>query len=127
MIVIDASAAVLALMSNGEARQMLRSEDLHAPAHIDVEIVSAFRRHVRTEKIAPRVVEGILNQWSNVGLRRYLAQPFLARMWELHHNLTPYDAASVALAESLECSLLTADRGQVGAPGVQCPVMYVAS
>lgn len=34
---------------------------------------------------------------------------FLGRIWELRHNLTAYDAAYVALAESLDAVLLTAD------------------
>ena len=33
----------------------------------------------------------------------------LDRVWELRHNVTAYDATYVALAEELDCSLLTAD------------------
>ena len=31
------------------------------------------------------------------------------RIWELRDNLSAYDAGYVALAESLDCSLVTAD------------------
>ena len=32
-----------------------------------------------------------------------------ARAWQLHHNLGFYDALYIALAESLQCQLITAD------------------
>ena len=41
MIVVDASAAVAALLNDGQARQVLGAERLHAPHLIDAEIASA--------------------------------------------------------------------------------------
>jgi len=46
--------------------------------------------------------------------------PLLDRVWELRGNLTPYDAAYVALAERLRIPLLTADQAIAAAPGVRC-------
>lgn len=45
-----------------------------------------------------------------------------ARCWELRDNLTVYDAAYAALAEALQCPLLTADRRLARAPGLPCEV-----
>ena len=42
----------------------------------------------------------------------------MTRVWELRDNLTPYDAAYVALAEALEAPLLTADEPLTRAPGI---------
>jgi hypothetical protein len=42
-----------------------------------------------------------------------------ARCWELRHNLTPYDAVYVALAETLDVLPLTPDRRMAGASGTQ--------
>jgi len=42
--------------------------------------------------------------------RRWPANVFLERAWELRQNLTAYDAVYVALAESLDATLVTADR-----------------
>ncbi|WP_019877466.1 type II toxin-antitoxin system VapC family toxin [Sporichthya polymorpha] len=46
--------------------------------------------------------------------------PFVHRAWELRHTLTVYDAAYVALAESLGCELLTCDRKLASAAGPRC-------
>jgi predicted nucleic acid-binding protein len=127
LIVIDASAAVLALLGNGRARQQLRMNDLHAPGLIDSEVVSALRRHEHSGRISGGEASLVLDQWSRMGLRRYFVNPLAERIWQLRHNLTPYDAAYVALAENLGCSLLTADRGQAQAVGVRCPVLYAPS
>jgi len=46
-------------------------------------------------------------------------------VWELRENLSTYDASYVALAESLDCALLTADVGLGRVQGVRCPVTVV--
>jgi predicted nucleic acid-binding protein len=52
--------------------------------------------------------------------------PFLGRIWELRDNVTPYDAAYVALAEVMEAPLLTADARLSRAPGVRCEVVLIS-
>jgi predicted nucleic acid-binding protein len=49
-------------------------------------------------------------------------RPLLARCWELRDNLTPYEAAYVALAEAMHAALLTGDRRLANATGPQCPI-----
>jgi predicted nucleic acid-binding protein len=58
-------------------------------------------------------------------MTRYPAHSLLNRMWELRDNLSAYDATYVALAELLDCSLLTADGRLARAPGIGCPVTVV--
>ena len=43
----------------------------------------------------------------------------------LRHNLNTYDAFYVALAQALDCELLTADRGIAAAPGLRIPVRLI--
>lgn len=48
--------------------------------------------------------------------------PLMVRAYELRANVTPHDAAYVALAESLGYTLLTADARLSRAPGIRCRV-----
>ena len=47
------------------------------------------------------------------------------RAYELRSNVTPYDAAYVALAEALRCELVTADARLAAAPGLRCDTRLV--
>jgi predicted nucleic acid-binding protein len=49
----------------------------------------------------------------------------LDRMWQLRENVTAYDAAYVALAEALDCPVVTADARLSRAPGLRCTVTVV--
>ena len=51
--------------------------------------------------------------------------PLVPRCWELGENMTPYDAAYVALAETLHAALVTADKRLAHAPGLSCVVEIV--
>ena len=48
-----------------------------------------------------------------------LAQ-LLERIWELRGNITPYDAAYIALAERLDSPLITCDAKLTTASGASC-------
>ena len=50
-------------------------------------------------------------------LVRHAMPPLLPRVWALRDNLTAYDAAYVALAEALDCPLVTFDERIASAPG----------
>lgn len=127
MIVVDASAVVLALFRDGDARELIASDDVHAPHLIDSEVTQVLRSHERTMRVSPSVARKALDVWLSLGIRRYGATAVLDRVWSLRHNLTAYDATYVALAEALGCSLLSADRRLASAPGIQCPVVVVRS
>lgn len=47
------------------------------------------------------------------------------RMWELRGNLTPYDAAYVALAEMTGTILVTGDERITAAPGTRCGIQVI--
>ena len=67
-----------------------------------------------------------LSDLAALPLRRAPHQPLLGRIWQLRENLTVYDAAYVALAETLDVLLLTADAGVDAAPGINCEVEVLA-
>lgn len=122
MIVVDASAALSALLNAGAARRALASEQLHVPHLIDPEVASGLRRRVAGGQLAAGAGWAVLDSWRRLGVARYPVYSLLDRVWELRDNLSAYDASYVALAELLDCSLLTADARLSKVPGVRCPV-----
>ena len=122
MIVLDASAAVQALLNDGQARLLVAAESLHAPHLVDAEVLSALRRLVGAGTLTADDGARCVNTWSGIGVIRYAAGPLLERIWELRQTISAYDAMYVALAEQLDCALVTADDRLSGAPGLRCAV-----
>lgn len=126
MIVVDASVLATALGDDGDdgdrMRNALAGEDLAAPEIIDLEVASVWRRTLSDERRAAQA----LTDLEELPLARAPHVPLLSRCWELRHNLTPYDAAYVALAEALNVVLLTGDQRLARAPGLGCGVRVLA-
>jgi predicted nucleic acid-binding protein len=103
------------------ARERMRGDaDVHAPHLIDLEVASTFRKGVQRGDIdASRAMQALVDL-ADSRIRRYPHTSFLPRVWELRENLTVYDAAYVALAETLDAVLVTADQRIAGAAGVRC-------
>ena len=125
MIVVDASAALAGLLNAGPARRVLADEQLHAPHLIDSEVANALRGACAAARMNADAGWAALDAWRRLGMTRYPAHSLLDRIWELRDNLSAYDATYVALAELLECSLLTADTRLGRAPGIGCPITVV--
>ena len=125
MIVIDASAAVLGLMNDGEARAMLAAEAVICPHLADSEVVHALRAQVLWGDLDVGVAERMIDVWQRLGLERVGVSGLLGRVWELRENLSAYDATYVALAEALESALVTADGQLARAPGPRCTITVV--
>nr|WP_211239803.1 hypothetical protein [Jiangella gansuensis] len=62
-----------------------------------------------------------------MNMRRYEHTALLPRIWELRDNLRPYDAAYIALAETLQADLVTVDRTLAAAPGTRCRIRDLRS
>ncbi|GAA3159654.1 PIN domain-containing protein [Blastococcus jejuensis] len=125
MIVLDASAALSALLNAGPARSFVAAEQVHAPHLIDTEIASGLRRQVRAKVLTADQAWAALDTWRRLGLTRHPVPGLLSRIWELRDNVSAYDASYVALAEVLGCSLLTADARLGRVAGVRCPVTVI--
>ena len=124
MIVIDASVLATALGDDGDdgrrARDRLNGERLSAPELIDLEVASVFRRLCAADQLDPARAGHALTDLETLRLQRVPHRPLLRRCWELRHNVTPYDAAYIALAEILGATLVTADHRLANAPGTTC-------
>lgn len=122
--VVDASVLVAALLDAGPdgswAERQLASFDLAAPHLVLAEVSNVIRRAVLAGDVGR--AEGALAHADLVDLDLSLFpfEPFASRIWELHKTVTAYDAWYVALAERLDCALLTLDARLARASGVRC-------
>ncbi len=114
-----------AVAGPGPARRALSEEQLHAPHLIDSEVANALRRHVATRRLEAPAAWTALDHWRRVAMTRYPVVGVLERTWELRESVSAYDAAYIALAELLDCSLFTVDARLSRAPGSRCPVTVV--
>jgi len=102
------------------AQRLSAGDALFAPAHLDVEIVSALRGLARHNPGLNRIVPNALEHLAGFPIRRMPLPPLLSRAWELRHNITVYDATYVALAERLDAVLITCDARLASASGPHC-------
>ena len=113
MIVVDCAAIVDALSGIADAddlRKMLSAEELHAPALLDFEVVSVVRGLTISGRLSVPRAHDLLSDYDDLPLRRWpFAHGLRRRAFQLRNNVSPYDAAYVALAEALECPLVTRD------------------
>lgn len=125
MIVVDASAAISALLNAGQARRELAGQQLHVPHLIDPEVASGLRRRAWAGQITAEAAWKALRVWQRLAMTRYPVVALLHRVWELRENVSAYDASYIALAESLEVPVLTADGRLSRAPGTRCSITVV--
>lgn len=113
MIVVDCAALLDALTGvegTEELRADLAGEELHAPTLLDFEVVSALRALTLGGQISAARAQDTLTDFDAIPIRRWPSSAaFRLRSFALRGNLTAYDAAYVALAEALECPILTRD------------------
>src|SRR5262249_55238457 len=130
MIVVDASAMTELLLQTdlGERveRRLLRDEDLHAPQLLDVEVLGALRRLVRTGEVSVERAEDAVEDLQLLLLARHGHEDLRARAWDLRENITAYDGVYVALAEALDATLVTCDRPLGSAPRGRARIEVIA-
>lgn len=115
MIVSDSSAVaeLLLALPRADAIRSALSEhaELHVPEHFHIEVVSVLRRYsIRGELSELRAAEALT---ALVALRTltYPVIELLEPIWEMRARLSTYDAAYLALAQSLNVELITLDSG----------------
>ncbi len=132
MIVLDASAAVAVLLNLGAGAPHIRErmdragDDLHAPHLFEIEVVSVLRRYALNGALSPARAHLALDRLSTMRVSCYPHTALLSRVWELRDNVSAYDAAYIALAETLEAPLVTRDARLACAPGIRGEVEVYA-
>ncbi|MGH3273102.1 MAG: PIN domain-containing protein [Streptosporangiaceae bacterium] len=126
MIVVDTSAMVEFLVGADlvaeRIRDLVAGEKIAVPHAVDLECASTLRGLVHGKKLPVGEAERALQLLARMSLKRYGHAPLLPRIWQLRHSMWPYDAAYVALAESLNAELVTLDARIAKAPGLRCAV-----
>ena len=131
MIAVDASLVVDALTDDGpvgDAAQAELAADPYwaAPEHLRVEATSAIRGRWLAGKITAERADAAVRTLNRFAVRYASWDELADRVWELRHNVTPYDAAYLALAEARGCRLVTTDGKLRDCPGLRCEVGVVA-
>lgn len=104
---------------------IMEAHELHAPVTVDAEVLHGLRRAWLARRIDEVDATFALNALRNARLHRHPIEPLIPRIWSLRHNFTAYDAAYVALAESLGLPLLTRDRRLARASGHDARIEYI--
>jgi predicted nucleic acid-binding protein len=129
MIVADASATVSLLLGQPGSEQIAkwfsRKGPVHVPEILYLEVVHVLRRRLRRGELDPALATHAFENLVLLPAVRHSHHPFLPRIWMLRDHLTAYDAAYVALAETLKAPLLTCDRKLAAAPGHNASIEVV--
>jgi predicted nucleic acid-binding protein len=132
VIVIDASVLANAIaddQADGDAaRDAIRQHGgASAPDPVDVETVAVLRKRWLAGTLPGRRFASSVRDLEELAIERYPTRQMMWRAYGLRENITPYGAAYVALAEALDCPLVTADARLARAPGIRCEVELVES
>ncbi len=125
--VVDGSVLVAALVDSGRegrwAEAAVAEGPLASPELALAEASNILRRLERTGQISRFEAESAYVDLLRLDVELFPFAPFAERIWALRSNLTSYDAWYVALAEALDCPLVTLDRKLSRAPGPTCEVI----
>ena len=128
---LDASAAIRLIEPNNRALELtaqlleLGAESVHVPQHFKVELVSALRGLFLKGALTDDELQEACHEVVEFIVESHPIEPTVPRIVELAHNATPYDAAYVALAEALDCPLVTCDKRIADIPGIHAKVVIV--
>lgn len=124
MLVVDASVIAPAIADGGPdgntCRSRIKGQMLAAPDLLRLETMSVLRRQLANGSLTSEQATDALDELLNFPLTVYPTAPLLRRGWELRDNVTAYDSCYVALAEALDCPLITADKRLANAPSTRC-------
>jgi predicted nucleic acid-binding protein len=129
VLVVDASVLAPALVDAGTdgtaIRARLRGEAISAPDLLRIEVLAIIRKRRIDGSLTVDQADAAVDDLLDFPLSVLPAAPLLRRAWALRDNLTAYDACYVALAEALDCPLLTADARLASAAGNNCTVELI--
>ncbi len=132
MIVVDASVLANAVGDDGGDGRLARAElraagELAAPDLVDIETTAVFRKRWLAGTMSTERFEAAIGDLAELGVHRVPALRLVRRAFELRASVSAYDAVYVALAEALDCELLTGDRRLATAAGPRCAMRLLSA
>lgn len=112
VVAVDASVLVDLLAGTdyaGAAKARLAGTVMHAPAHVDAEVLSALGRLHRAGELTAAEVDASLAALAAVPLARHAVVDLMVGAWSRRDNYRLVDALYVELAARLHAPLLTTD------------------
>lgn len=109
---IDASVLVDLLAGTelaAPAATRVRHTVLHAPAHLDAEVLSALGRLHRADALTAADVTAACDRLARLPLTRHLLVDLLPEAWARRATLRLVDALYIALGARLQLPVLTTD------------------
>lgn len=113
IVVLDASVLVDLLAGTEKAdaaRKRLVDTVLHAPAHLDAEVLSALDRLQRAGELSTAEVEAVLPALTSIPVTRHPVSELALGAWARRADLRLTDALYVELAARLHTHVLTTDQ-----------------
>lgn len=110
--VVDASVLVdLAIQRTGwrSFAQRLTDVSMHAPAHVDVEVMSALARLARAGTLSEDRAKAALDRFRSAPITRHALPDLVPGAWARSDRLRIADALYVELAASLRVRVLSTD------------------
>lgn len=131
MIVVDASVAIDFVLGAGSpagdalAAYVEDGEVLAGPHLIDAEVGQVLRRFALHGNLTEGEAASYVSEFLDLPIRRYPHTGLLARAFEFRASLTVYDGLYLALAEALDCRLLTGDSAHRQIPGCKAEIEVI--
>lgn len=112
---------------SGAVRERLAADPMWAgPEHLRVEVASALRGLWIGGRTTGAEFDRQLDGLAKISVVVAPLRPLLPRIRELASNATVYDAAYLALAESLAVPLVTVEAKLAGVPGTRAEVQLIS-
>ena len=124
MVVVDSSAFIAAITGERPGGawvyEQLSNQPFVSTHLMPVEVYNTLRRMEISGELTPADAASARREFSEFTLELYPFAPYAERVWALRRNISAYDAWYVALAESLDCPLVTVDHRLSRASGPEC-------
>jgi predicted nucleic acid-binding protein len=125
-VVCDASVVVAALLDAGPdgqwASERMSGVDLHAPTLLHYECANTIRRLELSGAVGSDQAALAHADLLDLSIEVWPYEGVAERVWQLRYNLTGYDAAYVALAETLSATFVTLDQRIARSPAAKCTI-----